>query len=100
MDIKRKFWSVCCLNCCFCQNFPGPARSWPIFSKEMFLVVDTINAPILQLVVNEVANKFAGSHFQRGVRERIVRHLTTIIIDYVQVSSISWIRILDIDYLK
>ena len=42
-------------------------------------------ASILQLVVNEVANKFAGSHFQRGVREKIVRHLTTIIIDYVQV---------------
>ena len=59
----------------------------------LFLVVDTIKAPMLQLVVNEVANKFAGSHFQRGVRERIVRHLTTIIIDYVQVSSISWIRV-------
>ena len=58
----------------------------------LFLVVDTIKAPMLQLVVNEVANKFAGSHFQRGVRERIVRHLTTII-DYVQVSSISWIRV-------
>ena len=57
----------------------------------LFLVVDvdTIKAPMLQLVVHEVANKFAGSHFQRGVRERIVRHLTTIIIDYVQVSSSS-----------
>ena len=41
---------------------------------------------MLQLVVNEVANKFAGSHFQRGVRENIVRHLTSAIIDYVQVT--------------
>ena len=46
-----------------------------------------VDTSMLQLVVNEVANKFAGSHFQRGVREKIVRHLTTIIIDYVQVSS-------------
>ena len=53
---------------------------------EYCVLVDTIKASILQLVVNEVANKFAGSHFQRGVREKIVRHLTTIIIDYVQVS--------------
>ena len=39
----------------------------------------------LQLVVNEVAHKFAQSHFTRGVREKNVRLLTTIIIDYVQV---------------
>ena len=39
------------------------------------------------MVVNEVANKFAGSHFQRGVREKIVRLLIKIIIDYVQVNA-------------
>ena len=38
-----------------------------------------------QLVVNEVAHKFAQSHFTRGVREKNVRLLSTIIIDYVQV---------------
>ena len=39
-----------------------------------------------QLVVNEVAHKFAQSHFTRGVRKKNVRLLTTIIIDYVQVN--------------
>ena len=36
-------------------------------------------------MVNEVANKFAQSHFGRGVRENNVRLLTVIVMDYVQV---------------
>ena len=40
---------------------------------------------LFQLVVTEVANKFAQSHFVRGVRENKVRLLTVIIMDYVQV---------------
>ena len=38
-----------------------------------------------QLVVAEVANKFAQSHFQRGVRDQNVRNLTKIVIQYLQV---------------
>ena len=41
----------------------------------------------LQLVVAEVANKFAQSHFTRGVRDTNVRLLTKIVIQYVQVNS-------------
>ena len=36
-------------------------------------------------MVNEVANKYAFSHFKRGVRGDLMRHLITVIIDYVQV---------------
>ena len=36
-------------------------------------------------MVNEVANKFAKAHFVRGVREKNVRLLTVIVMDYVQV---------------
>ena len=39
-----------------------------------------------QLVVAEVANKFAQSHFRRGVRDQNVRLLTKIVIQYIQVS--------------
>ena len=46
-----------------------------------------------QLVVNEVAHKFAQSHFTRGVREKNVRLLTAIIIDYVQVVLIYYLLI-------
>ena len=46
-----------------------------------------------QLVVNEVAHKFAQSHFTRGVREKNLRLLTAIIIDYVQVVLIYYFRL-------
>ena len=46
-----------------------------------------------QLVVNEVAHKFAQSHFTRGVREKNVRLLTAIIIEYVQVVLIYYFRL-------
>ena len=40
---------------------------------------------VFQLVLNEVANKYASSHFEKGVRGHLMRHLITVIIDYVQV---------------
>ena len=55
--------------------------------KNNLLVVVTIFKLNFQLVVNEVAHKFAQSHFTRGVREKNVRLLTKIIIDYVQVNQ-------------
>ena len=36
-------------------------------------------------MVTEVANKFAQSHFRRGVRDQNVRLLTKIVIQYIQV---------------
>ena len=42
----------------------------------------------VQLVVAEVANKFAQSHFSRGVRDTNVRLLTKVIIEYIQVREI------------
>ena len=40
---------------------------------------------VFQLVLNEVANKYASSHFEKGVRGHLMRHLITVIIDYIQV---------------
>ena len=39
MDFKRKFWSVCYLNCCvlsFCQNFPDPWPSLIVAPKGLY----------------------------------------------------------------
>ena len=46
-----------------------------------------------QLVVADVANKFAKSHFVRGVRETNVRLLMRMIIQYLQVEYV-WPMIL------
>ena len=43
-----------------------------------------------QLVVAEVANKFAQSHFNRGVRDNNVRLLAKVIMEYIQVSIINF----------
>ena len=51
-----------------------------IFSKKLHFTS--------QLVVAEVANKFAQSHFSRGVRDTNVRLLTKVIIEYIQVREI------------
>ena len=46
-----------------------------------------------ELVVADVANKFAKSHFVRGVRETNVRLLMRMIIQYLQVEYV-WPMIL------
>ena len=47
-------------------------------------------------MVSEVANKFAQSHFRRGVRDQNVRLLTKIVIQYIQVTFVIW----DLENLK
>ena len=50
-------------------------------------IIILFDSQLLQLVVAEVANKFAKSHFCRGVRDTNVRLLTKIVMDYLQVQS-------------
>ncbi|XP_023321165.1 globin-like [Eurytemora carolleeae] len=47
-------------------------------------VTQIINGLDNQLIVEDVASKFAVSHFKRGVRAKNVRVLTNIIVEYLQ----------------
>ena len=49
----------------------------------------TICCLLFQLVVAEVANKFAQSHFGRGVRDTNVRLLTKVVVQYID-RQVSW----------
>ena len=49
----------------------------------------TICCLLFQLVVAEVANKFAQSHFERGVRDTNVRLLTKVVVQYIH-RQVSW----------
>ena len=48
---------------------------------------------LFQLVVAEVANKFAQSHFGRGVRDTNVRLLTKVVVQYIH-RQVRWDNLL------
>ena len=72
----------------------GESRYW-FYNSAFSLTIKVIHTLlkiiiimiILQLIVEDVASKFAISHFKRGVRAKNVRVLTNIIVEYLQVNQ-------------